>query len=173
MKITLTGFGGTGTSTVGKLLAKKLACQFLSGGDMQRMVAKEKNMSLYEFDEYLKDHPDQDRLVEDQQITFGKEHNSFVMESLLSWYCVPDAFNVMLVCDFDTRIQRIASREGISFTEAKEKNVARVNTYQDRYGKLYGIENIMDEEHFDLVVDTTKLTPNEVVEKILSVATTV
>lgn len=168
MKITITGLGGTGTSTVGKLLAKKLKYKFLSGGDMQRMIAKEKELTLYEFDEYLKGHPEQDRLIEDKQIAFGKENNDFVLESLLGWYAVPDAFKVLLTCDFDTRIQRIADREEISFEEAKEKNIARVDTYDDRYGKLYGIIKIDDKKNFDLVIDTAKILPEEIIDIIIS-----
>ncbi len=168
MKITITGLGGTGTSTVGKLLAEILDYKFLSGGDMQRMIAQEMGLTLYEFDEYLKEHSEQDRLVEDRQIAFGKENKDFVLESLLSWYAVPDAFKVLLTCDFDTRIQRVADRENIPFEEAKQKNIARVDTYDDRYGKLYGITKIDEEKNFDMVIDTTNILPEEIVGKIVN-----
>lgn len=169
MQITLTGLGGTGTSTVGKIIAERLDIPFKSGGSFQRAMAEAHGMTLYEWDEHLKAHPDEDLKVEAMQKEFITTTPSFVLESLLSWYVAPQAINVRLDCDFDTRIGRVADREGISFDEAKELNIERVNTYNQRYGPLYGIEDFVSlpDAHFDFVVDTTHIPADEVANVII------
>ncbi len=54
IRITLSGLAGSGKSTVGKQLAKALKLDFHSIGEISRNKAKEKNMSISEFQNYLK-----------------------------------------------------------------------------------------------------------------------
>jgi len=57
MKITITGLAGVGTSTTGKLLAQKLGCEFMSGGNIFRSYADELDISLNELEtKALTDH---------------------------------------------------------------------------------------------------------------------
>lgn len=53
--ITIFGLTGTGTSTCGKILAQKLNYDFLSTGNLIRKMAQERNMSLNEPEEEMKE----------------------------------------------------------------------------------------------------------------------
>lgn len=172
MQITLTGLGGTGTSTVGRMIAEELNIPFKSGGNFQREAAAAHGMSLYEWDEYLKEHHEEDAKVEAMQKDFAEHTPSFVLESLLSWYVAPKAFNVRMDCALDTRIARVAERESISFEDAKRLNAERVGTYNDRYGPLYNIEDFVSlpDEHFDFIIDTTHIPAAQVAEEIIKQA---
>lgn len=172
MKITLTGLGGTGTSTVGRMIAEQLGITFKSGGSFQREAAAAHGMSVYEWDEYVKSHPEHDLQVEEMQKRFVSETPAYVLESRLSWFVAPEAFNVRMDCDFEVRIQRIANREGISFDDAKKLNIERVNTYNDRFGSLYNIPDFvgLDDSRFDFVIDTSTISPREVAEVIITKA---
>jgi cytidylate kinase len=51
MKITIFGFAGSGTSTVGKLLAQELDYTFMSSGNILRSWAEESGYTIYEFED--------------------------------------------------------------------------------------------------------------------------
>lgn len=175
MKITIGGLSGTGTSTISKKLAKELGYTRYSGGDMQRMNAAELGMTIEQYDEYLKSHPELDNAIEERQRVLGQEEDNFVLESRIGWSVIPDAFKIKLDCDLDERISRIthdASPDRIAhtrsdFEETKRKTLAREATYQQRFNELYNINHWNADEHFDLIIDTTHIAPDEIISKIL------
>jgi len=167
MKITITGLPGSGTSTVGRELADRLGYEFQSGGNIFRQMAAENGMSLYEFDHFVRSHPEHDHWLDNRQAEYGREHDNFVLESRLGWYFVPDSLKVRLDCELDERMRRVADREGISIEEAREKNSAREKTYI-RYRELYGIEDFLSDEHFHVTADTTNRPAADVVDELMS-----
>ena len=182
MKITLGGLGGTGTSTVGRLLAERLGYQFMSGGDMFRLVAEEAGMTMEEHDEFKKKSKSKefDLLIDGKQKEFGEQNDDFVIESRLGWYLVPDAFKVLLTCDLDVRMKRIfdnTSKNRIAYVpesleETKRKGLEREENHRQHIEDIYGIENLADPKHYDCVVDTTDIVQEAVVDKIIAAATT-
>ena len=53
-KITLSGFAGTGKSTVGKILGDKLGYEFVSVGDFSRDYAQKMGLTINEFQKKCK-----------------------------------------------------------------------------------------------------------------------
>ena len=49
--------------------------------------------------------------------------------------------------------------------EQKQDMINRYNMENERYWEVYGVRKD-DMKNYDLVIDTTNLTPNQVVEKI-------
>ena len=167
MKITIAGLGGTGTSTVAKLLAKELGYEVMSGGDIFRQMAKEKGMTIYEFDEYVKANPHFDKILDKKQEEYGKTHDNFVLESRIGWFFIPDAFKIKLECELNERIRRVQEREGGDEEILKEKTLAREATYTPRYKALYGIDDWQADKHFDMIIDATVDTPDIIVANII------
>jgi len=167
MKITISGIGGVGKGTISKLLGEKLNYQVLSGGDFFRAMAKEQGMDLYEFEEYVKTQPDFDYKLDKMQEKFGQENDNFVLESRIGWYFVPDSFKIKLICEEGERLRRIKERDGGEIDEIKAKEEQRLKAIKERYKKLYQIDDFQADENFDLIVDTTKLNPDEIVNLIL------
>lgn len=180
MKITLGGLGGTGTSTVGRMLAEKMDYEFMSGGNMFREIANEHNMTMEEFDVYTKENPEfrVDEMVDGKLREYGENNSDFVLESKLGWWQVPDSVKVLFTADLDERARRIMgdtddnriaySRD--DFETTKKKTVERNEVHRLRIKEMYGIEDMFATEHYDEVIDTTHLSQKEVLgelEKII------
>ena len=113
MKITIFGLAGSGTSTIGKMLAEKQNSTFMSSGNILRSWAAESGYTIYEFEDKIvkKDHSFDlklDKKVEE----FGEQNDDFIFESRLAWYFIPDSFKIYLYCDDTERYNRIQNREG-------------------------------------------------------------
>jgi len=80
---------------------------------------------------------------------------------------VKDAFKIQLICDEPERLRRVCEREGCDIFEAKNNEQIRLDSIHERYKKLYDIDDFEDPKNYDLVVDTTELTPEEIVDLIM------
>ena len=167
-KITIFGLAGTGKTTAGKMLAEKLGYEYMSTGNMYRGYAKELNLTLNEFEEVANQTKEYDIRLDDEVAEYGKTHDNFVFESRLAWHFIPDSFKINLVCDFDERNKRIASRENKSFEQVKEETLHREEIVQKKYEDYYGIKNYSDPANFDFAVDTGPNNAEKVVEIILA-----
>lgn len=165
-KVTIFGLAGTGTTTVGKLLAARLRVPFMSSGNMFRAKAKELCLTLYDFEKLCNEDDSYDRALDAEIEMYGKMHESFVFESRLAWHFIPDSFKVKIICDLDTRIARIAGRDKETFEEKKKKTLTREEDGPKRYREYYGITEFAPDAAFDLILDSTELSPEEIVERI-------
>ena len=169
MKITIFGYPGTGTSTVGKLLSSKLEYEFKSSGNMFREMAAEHGLSVEDFDTLAQTESKHDIALDSRVEEYGKTHDNFVFESRLAWNFIPDSVKISLVCDEDEAARRVAKRDGITPEEAKKNNEHRHATYMVRYPKYYpGLVYPPTDETFDLIVDVTTIAPEEILEKVLT-----
>lgn len=175
VKITLFGLAGVGTSTVAKLFSTKNSeYKFKSGGDIFREMAKEKNLDVYEFNQLCQSDKKYDLELDDKIKEFGENNSDFIFESRMAWNFIPDSIKIKLICDDEIRIKRICEREKIDFNnneefnKIKDKTFSREKSEMFRYQKYYNIENYTDDNNFDLIIDTTNLTPEEIILKIES-----
>lgn len=176
MKITIGGLSGTGTSSVGKAIAKKLNLEFVSGGNFARQLAAQRGMTIEEWDKYMLDTGDfsDDNKIDGMQKEYGENKSDFILESRLGWYNVPDSIKIKLYCADDVRFQRTAKADPErfgsiveDFEATKKKSLQREEDHRQRIENLYGIKNLNDDSHFDIVIDTTNLTFEEVLQKCL------
>jgi cytidylate kinase len=166
-KITIFGLAGTGTSSIGKKLAADLNYQFLSSGQIFRKKAEELGMDLYTFDEMVITNPQYDIDLDKQIEEYGKTNNDFVVESRLAWHFIPDSFKVKLICDFEERVKRVATRDKVAFEYARDKTVKREAEGEERYAKVYGITEFAKDKNFDLIIDSTQTPIPEIIEIII------
>lgn len=162
VKITLFGLAGTGTSSVGKFLSKKYDLKFNSSGNMFREMAQDNGMSLAEFGIYCEKNPSVDKELDFKIFKYGQEHEDFIFDSRLAWFTIPDSFKVKLECNDNERVRRIIEREGGIEKQVLDEMNKREEGNKKRYFEYYEIENYSDDRHFDLIIDTTNLTIQQV-----------
>lgn len=162
-KITIFGLAGVGTSTVG---AERLGYEFVSSGGIFRKKAADIGLELHKLQALAEKDDKFDKELDREIEKFGKENDDFVVESRLAWFFIPDSIKIKLFCEFNERVRRVAERDKIPVAEARERVTVRENTDSLRYKNFYGINDINDDEHFDLIIDTSAITPQEIVNRI-------
>ena len=134
-------------------------------------------MTMEERDKYLLEHPEVNdaEKIDGMQKDYGMNKGNFVLESRLGWYNVPDAIKIKLFCEDDVRFKRTSKQDperfGTTiedFEATKKKSLEREENHRKSIQDWYGIENLNDDSNFDIVVDTTHLNFEEVLQKCLA-----
>ena len=170
VKISLAGDLGSGKSTVGKILAERFGAEVYSTGTIQRKIAMEMGMSTLALNQYMETHPEIDGMIDDGLRALEGEEKSLIIDSRMAWHFVPSSFAVYMMAHPRISAERImnAGRESERFgsMEEAEKSVSdRRKSEMLRYSHLYGV-NIKDLENYDLVIDTSYVTPETVASHI-------
>ncbi len=178
MKITLGGPPGAGKGTVGRLLAAHYGYEFISGGDLFRKAAAARGMTMEAFDTYMKEHPEAriDHEIDGLQVDIGKHQDNFVLESRLAWHFAPQSIKIKIDGELDERIRRIANVSSVDriaytqddFEETKRKTLKRFSDHQAKILELYGIADLVADEHFDIIIDSTGISAEEVAKKTVA-----
>ena len=167
-KITIFGMAGTGKTSTGREVAKRLGYEFFSGGDFARETAQNLGLSINELDELSKTDSkidvERDRIITE----CGQRHDNFVVEARLAWHFIPDSFKICYQCDFETRTKRIAGREKKDLALVQKETREREKAIYDRFTRYYGLSDFENEKNFDLVIDTKRLNFEGVVETIMN-----
>lgn len=142
-----------------------------SSGEFFRQMAKERNMTLEEFGELAENNIEIDKKVDDRMISTAEP--GMVLEARLTGHLMhrseKEAFKVWIEASLDTRVRRIAEREGYTEDEKedlKERVKKREASESKRYKKYYDID-INDTSFYDLVISSEENDPEEIVEAIM------
>ena len=170
--ISLSGDLASGKGTVSNILTADLNYGIYRNGEYFRKLAKEMGMDVTSFNVYVKEHPEIDRQIEKSAAEYAKQNDNFVIDARLGWYAVPESFKVYLKVDLDVSAQRAfydekrKSTEKFNTVEEQKQDIIRRYNYEnERYWNLYQIRK-NDMSNYDLVVDTTDKTPEEVAKII-------
>jgi CMP/dCMP kinase len=176
MIVSISGMPGSGKSTVAKMLSARLGMKRYYMGGMRREIARNKGMTIEDLNKVGEKEFWTDREVDEFQRELGQKEDNFIIEGRTSYFLIPKSFKVFLNVDFMVGAKRIykdvmsnknARNEGRYKTvgDAAKAIQKRLDSDIGRYKKYYG-KDIYDLSQYDLVIDTTKLTPEEVAGKI-------
>ena len=172
MKLTLAGPPGSGKSTVRRMLADKYGLKIRSTGDFMRQMALEQGFQdITQFlTEFVTSHPEVDRKIDEAQRKFGEENDNFVLDAHLGFHCVPDACKILLTVGEKVAAKRIfsadrATESAKNIEESILTNRQRYLTMRQNFQRLYGVD-IADPANFDLIIDTSQLTPEGILHQI-------
>jgi cytidylate kinase len=174
MKLTLSGTAGSGKGTLAKLLVDKYNLAHYDVGNMRREEAKKRNMTIAQFNTWSESNNEGDLVFDKKQEEIGKTQDNFIMVGRLSWHFIPSAIKILLLVDDAEAARRIyehtvtQGRVGEAFTsidEATQKVTQRNASDKFRYMQKYGVV-IYDPAKFDIVVDTTHKTIEDVFAQV-------
>lgn len=177
MIISISGDVGSGKSILAKKLAGQLGFKKYSSGAIWRRLAKERGMNLEKFNKLGERDSSADRLIDDYQKKLGEKKDNFIIDGRLSFYFIPHSIKIHLKVspaeggrriwhDFKNKLRKgeIAVKSP-TLKEAISKLKARQRSERKRYKKYYQID-VADLKNYDLVVETTSLTVNQVFKKV-------
>ncbi|MCK4589643.1 MAG: nucleoside monophosphate kinase [Nanoarchaeota archaeon] len=171
MIITISGTPGSGKSTIAKLLAKKLKLKHHSTGDFMRKMAKDRNITLAELSELAESDLSVDQEIDNWSKKLGETEDNFIIDTRLGFYFIPKAVKIFLDADIKIRVQRIFKDKRPGETaktpgEMEKEITQRQKSESKRYQEYYNV-NHYDKTNYDLLIDTSELTPEEITKKTL------
>lgn len=172
MHITITGKLGSDKSTVAKKLTELYGFEIFSTGAILRAAAAERGMDLLDLNKELNSKLDSDRSMDDLidnttiRVANERKDDKLIFDSRMAWHFVPGAFKVFVTVDPRVAAERVMKdpRPGEPAEDVDElcaELVERSRVEQARFQYLYGVD-YYDYKNFDLVVDSSNRTPDEV-----------
>jgi predicted cytidylate kinase len=172
--VVINGDLGSGKSTVSALLAKRLGVRRISIGDLYREMAVQRGMTALELNLHAELDDKIDHYVDRLQSDIATSGERLVVDSRLAWHFFRDALKVHLITDPAVAAQRAFGRPAetaesyTSTAEAAQRLAERSESERVRFIERYGVDKTRL-RNYDLVCDTTRAAPQEVVDRIVEV----
>lgn len=164
MRIAISGLTGVGKTTVAEIVAEKLNVAHITFS--MKFMAEKMNISLIELQDLAKKDHNIDKKFDEIQLKEMERVKDFVISTWLGPWLAKPELSVWLKTDNLIRFERISKRENMSLQKAKEYVLRKDEQNMDRYMTIYNID-ITDHSMFDLELDTTELTPEQVADIII------
>ena len=175
MLISITGKLGSGKSTVCNLLKDRYGFEIYSTGAFQREVAREMGITTLELNKRLREDPSLDYVIDDavKKLSIERAQDKLIFDSRMAWHFAEKSFKIFLTIDPREAARRVMLNQRGSEEfyadekEACEKLIERSQVEQARFMQIYGVD-YYDFNNFDLIVDTTARTPEEILGIIMA-----
>lgn len=169
--ITITGEVATGKSTIAKALLEKLeGWRKANTGQKFREICASRGWSIQKVS-FLPD--DVHKEVDEWQKMVAETESKIIIEGRLAGWLtrdMPQVFQVFCWTPIDVRVQRYIEREHTSKDEARAEIEFRDERDVLKYQRTYGLEDYRNPEFYDLFIDTSKYTPEEIADLIIDKA---
>ncbi|SDF29945.1 cytidylate kinase [Halorubrum xinjiangense] len=152
--VTVSGPPGCGATTLVEGIAESLDCGYVSGGELFREIAAERDMSLSQLIAETGESEEIDRAL-DRRLRriaekWGAANKAFVLESRLAGWIAGNRADIRIWLDApdEVRADRTAERQEMT-SEMQVREVIE----EQRYKSYYGID-LSDRSIYDLVINT-------------------
>ena len=174
--IAISGRAGSGSSTIGRMLAKKLGLDFFSLGQYFKEIRSRTDKSNIDKTTKITKYfgtkegsgIDIHNKLDKYQVEKAKKGN-IVNEGKIAIFILKDLtdYKIWLTASDEKRAQRYCKREKISLKDSlnliKKKDILEKKNFMD----IYGIDHENQKNDANLIIDTSNRTPNEVIKIIL------
>lgn len=164
-RVAISGKSGCGNTTVSRLLAKRLNIALINY--TFHTMADEQGVTFDDMCRMAESDDSWDRYLDKEQIRRARLESCVLGSRLAIWLLDEADLKVYLTASPETRAQRIQSREGGTVEDVLAATNERDRRDHARYIRLYGID-VESYGFADLVVDTERYTPEEIVELIVT-----
>ncbi|MFQ6773218.1 MAG: cytidylate kinase family protein [Clostridia bacterium] len=180
MFITLAGTQGGGKSSICKIFVEKYGFEHIKVSNVMRKMAEERGISILEMNQLAETDPSFDKEVDAYTAQIAQqlesENKNAIFDSRMAWHFVPSSVKVFLDANEVVRAERIlgdktrGSVEIYSQLDQTIKSIReRLLSENVRYKKYYHVDNL-DMSNYDVVLDSTHKSPEELAEEIISFA---
>lgn len=166
-KITISGKICTGKTTLLKFLEKELGWPIFMTGKLFREYVEENKLKLEEVKEQ---NENLTKKIDYQVRNMIYAKGNLIVDGWMSGIMasgLPNVLKVLLICDDNIRYQRFADREKINIDEAKKRVDERQSNWLNKLEKIYKRNDFMDQKNYDLIVDTSNISSQAAVQKVL------
>lgn len=174
LSIVVSGWPAVGKTTVAAEIAREFGFKLYNGGDILKMLAGDKGYSISGKDWWDTEQAKKfmaerklnsyfDKEVDQKLVEIVKIGKAVITSYTLPWL-VHDPIKFWLKGSQDNRARRMASRDNISFLEAKKIVKLRDEENKKIYCKLYGFNFGEDLTVFDFGLNTDLLDLNSLVD---------
>ena len=168
--IAISGQPGSGSTTIARKLAKKLKLDYYSPGEIFKKYSKKKeSVAALEVWEKLGRNKNFHEKNFDKIQVEKARRGDVVICGKLSLHMLDNIadFKIWIECNQKTRAIRTAKRDRIPVKEALENIKKREKIERDSWRKFYGFDYFDQKNIADFVLENSKLTKEEAVDKIL------
>ena len=177
MIITISGAPGSGKTTIAEELARVLGYKHYSNGDYMRQMAVNRGMTLNDLTILAMNDASIDHEIDAQSKKLvERAEDDFVIDARLGYHFIPNSFKVYLSVSEEEAARRIfqkqreheSKRKYVDEEEAHAFIRKRMASEVQRYQSSYGLRcHDTEASGYDIILDTTELSPDEVVEHLL------
>jgi len=171
MIITISGKPGAGKTTVGRILAKQLGYKFYSIGEFRGEMAQKLGFTIDELNKIGEKNFWTDQRADEFQKKIGETENDVIIDGWIAFHFIPNSFKVFLDVDPKVSARRvfIDQRPDEEYLDNEKKVLKqlqeRLKETRKRFLKYYQVD-FLDKSHYDLIINTSKIPPEEVVKII-------
>ena len=170
MIITISGTLGSGEKSVAMILARKLKMSHYSGGKFIRNIAERKNISLENFTKIAEYDTSIDIELDQSIAEQGMTKDNFIVDAKMGFHFIPKSVKIFLDAYFDERVRRRFARDIKNELNVTRESVANKlkkihESDKKRFLEKYNVD-FTDPKNYDLIIDTTYLSLQEVADKI-------
>lgn len=170
MRITISGLPGSGTSTVSKIISKKMNYPYIYAGNIFRQMAADSGKSLLDFNKLAGSEKTIDFQLDNKMLDYAKNNEDILLEGRIIGFIAArnhiPAFKIWIDAPINIRAERVAKRDKQTLEAAISDVKKREEMEVVRYLEYYNID-MKDLSVYDLTVDSSVKTPNEIVSFIL------
>ena len=173
MLISITGRLGSGKSTVCNIMKERYGYEIFSTGTINREYARRLGITTLELNKRLNDDPSLDHEIDGTVTKLSEERkdDKLIFDSRMAWHFAKNTFKIFLTIEpMEAAVRVMKNQRGCeeryeTVDEACEKLLERSRVERDRFVDIYGVD-YYDFKNYNLVVDSSNHTPDEVVEII-------
>lgn len=118
-----------------------------------RERAEELGVSLEEMNKIASDDREFDNWLDNRTKEESRKRGIVIDANLSAWMAEDPDLRIFVTCPFETRVKRMADREGRDYAEVEHETRAREELEQKRYQEYYGVD-ISDLTVYDFILNT-------------------
>ncbi len=169
--IVISGRPGAGSSTISRLIAKKLKLKYFSTGLVHKGISKTKKESLAALQAWNTKYGSSKRFhknLDKLQVKVAKKGNVVITGKLAIHFLKKySKYKIWLDVPLKVRARRTAHRDKIPYRKALKEVAEREKIERKNWKKMYGIDYFALGKDADFIIDTSKLKIGQSVHRIL------